>query len=236
MPDKPAIKNTLILITAVGGTLLGLILVGTAAISVLGASRPEPPAQTPPVTESRPLTLPTVTIAPSKTVIPTTAPTETPTASPTLPETPTSSPTIPPTSVPATAIPPTNTPSPTVPPAGAARGLTNITFSVDNPVVAASQRIVFRFSVTNSTGQKIVFGYMGVAVLDTSGSTIKFQTSWTGWELGPGQTQSWDDGVIIDTPGTYRLQLSACFPSVDACAAGAGEWEMLAPAVTVTVN
>ncbi|GAB4482857.1 MAG: hypothetical protein Kow00124_31980 [Anaerolineae bacterium] len=236
MPEKPTTKNIVILVAAIGGTTLGLILLGVAAISLLSASRPEPLPQAPPVTESRPLTLPTATIALTETLIPTTAPTETPAASSTPPETPTSSPTIAPTGVPATIIPPTDTPAPTAPPAGAARGLTNITFSVDNPVVAANQRIIFRFSVTNSTAQKIVFGYMGVAVLDASGNNVQFQTSWTGWELGSGQTQSWDDGVTIGTPGTYLLQLSGCFPSVDACAAGQGEWEVLAPAVTVTVN
>lgn len=223
--------------------LLGCILV---AVAIFFFVRPNIAAFAAPTATATPSPTATLTATPTATDVPATpTPTETPepqeTATPTEEPTSTPEPTaIPPTRVAATAILPTDTPVPQPtdpPPPSNIHGLTDITFSVDNPTVGANQRIQFRFSVTNDTTSPLVIGFLGVAVLDASGNnTGVFHTSWTGWVMDPKKTENWVDGLAIGTPGTYQLQLAACFPGVDECNSGLGEWAVLAPLVTVTVN
>jgi len=219
--------------------LVGFGLVIFAVVALLLPARPAQPVEPPvPSVEPRDITFPTATPIPTQepptatpTVTPSPAPTEGATATATAPQAPQS------TRPPATAIPPTNTAAPTAPPASADWGLTNVTFSVDNPTVGANQRIQFRFSVaTGGTKGEVVFGYLGVAIIDANGQNVGYHTSWTGWKLAVNEKMDWVDGLTIGTPGTYHLQLSGCFPSVDACAGGTGTWVTLAAPVTVTVN
>jgi hypothetical protein len=107
---------------------------------------------------------------------------------------------------------------------------------VENPIVGANQALWFNFSVTNpSISDPIPFGFLGAAVMSTAGQSLAFQASWTGSELEPGQTLNWRDHTAIGTPGTYLLQLSICYSSVEGCNSGTG-WELLAQPVTVTVQ
>lgn len=226
----------------VGGALIAVTLYLLLAPAHADVTSPTPTL--PPIT--RTLFFPTATLAtvdePSPTaqaqIAPTGSPTDNPAATGEPEATAQPNPTNPPPTEPPvpTATPlPTDTPQPTSP--SAIAGLSNVKFWVDNPVVVANTRISFNFSVTNSGATDIVFGPLGVVVLDANGNNIHFHTSWPRWELKPGKTENWNDGVTIGTPGTYQLRLSACIPyNGDHCDSGGGDWYNLSDPVTVTVN
>jgi hypothetical protein len=217
--------------------LVGLILLGAAiyfvAFPPAGASPGLTP--TPPLEVTRPVMFPTATTAPTDTPVPTATPT--PTEQPTQPPTPSA--TTPPLVQPTSPIVATNPPPPTAPPtattASSSHGLTGVSFSVENPTVGANQQIWFNFSVTNGSGQVLPYGFLGVAIFNSTGTNVGFHTSWSGSSLNPGQTLNWRDGLVISTAGSYQLQLSICYSSVTVCGSG-GEWELLGPRVPVTVN
>jgi LysM repeat protein len=140
-----------------------------------------------------------------------------------------------PTSPPATATPPP-------PPVTGARGVTG-TLTLCNPekpsFAADIERICFRELIVNTTSQPVSYGMLGVRATNLTGGPSQFQTSWRGdLVLGAGAQGptggGWEDGIYIDEPGTYRLQLAMCFSSVDACLAGSG-WETLTTGVDVKV-
>jgi LysM repeat protein len=155
-------------------------------------------------------------------------------------------------SQPATPVPPapgaTATPPPaataTPPPAPVtgARGVTG-TLTLCNPekpsFAADIERICFRELIVNTTGTPITYSYLGVRATNLTGGPSQFQTSWRG-DLTLGANAQgpsgggWEDGIYIDEPGTYRLQLAICFSTVDGCLAGTG-WETLTTGVDVKV-
>jgi hypothetical protein len=75
-----------------------------------------------------------------------------------------------------------------------------------------------------------------VVVYDSNGNNVHFHTSWTGWVMDPGQTVSWSDTVAIGTSGSYKLQLSICYSSVETCQGSGGDWELAASPVDITVR
>lgn len=228
--------------------MCGLVLiVGAAALFLIpgltgggGKAGSEEPQDGPTPTVERTLIFPTATVGPTE------RPTETevveeeeeesedettPTAEPTATKAPVQNPTNPP-----PPPPPTDTPPPP-PPLFDIPGLTGVNFWVDNPVVAANERISFNFSVTNEGTESIIFGPLGVAIKDAGGTTIDFHTSWTRWELEPEKTENWNDGVMIGNPGSYLLELSACIPTNDDhCDVSGGDWYALFNTIAVTVN
>lgn len=233
-PPRPMPILPLIISGAV--ILVGLALLGVAIyfIAFSPASTVNRSTPTPPFAPTRSVMFPTATTAPTDTPLPTATPTEQPTEPPV--PTATTPPLIQPTSpVVATNPPPPTAPPPTATVASSSHGLTGISFSVENPTVSANQQIWFNFSVTNGGSQVLPYGFLGVAIFNSSGSNIGFHTSWSGSSLNPGQTLSWRDGLAIGTPGSYQLQLSICYSSVNVCGSG-GEWELLGPRVPVTVN
>lgn len=243
MSDSSGSKKLPVLPLVLGGAAIiaGCVLIGITLYSFLPLSPGKAPSSPTPE-QVRTVSFPTATLPmpvdPSPT--PTSQPAETETTTPaeTQQTIPTSTPA--PTEQPATnpAVP-TEAPPPTEAPTLAPspiEGLTNITFTVDNPVVSPNERIVFRFTVTNSGTEDIIFGYLGVAVLDGAGNNVHFHTSWTQWFLSPGKTENYVDGLAIGTPGAYQMRLSACFPGVDECNNGEGTWTYLGSPVDVTVN
>lgn len=250
--QQPGGVPVLILILAGGGVLIGLALLAVAAfflIAPAGRGAVQPAEELVAEVTLSGLSLPTATVAlPSATPAPTDTaeptPTETPAGSPTPAPTntsapapttaPASNPTARPTSPPAptaTSVPPTSPPVPTT-----IEGLSNFGFSVNNPNASTGERIYFQYSITNTLDSKVTMGFTGVAVFDAAGNNVRFHASWTGWEMEARQTMPWNDSLEpIGTPGTYKLYLSACFPSVDACQTGVGRWANLAGPVTVTI-
>ncbi len=242
--------NPLILAGIGGAMLLGLLFVVGAlllATGVIGggermSAAEQAGVEVPTLAQGQGGGLPTATpLIPTETPPPTDTPAPSATPSPEFTATtePANTSVPQPTNPPATAAP-TSTPVPVtdtpVPAPTNIKGLTSISFSVDNPTVGVNQRIQFRFSLSNPTDDKITLGYAGVAILDTSGAQVAYHTSWTNWIMDEGKTENWVDGVTIGAPGSYTLQFTVCFPDVDACAAGVGEWFVMAPPVAVTVQ
>ncbi len=148
------------------------------------------------------------------------------------------SPAIPP--APTATPPPTATPAP--PPVTTSHGVTGqLTLcNPEKPSFAADiERICFRELITNTTGAPVSYGLLGVSATNLTGGPDQFQTSWRGDlsvpPFGTGPTGGgWEDGIYIDVPGAYRLQLAICFSSVDGCLSGIG-WELLTAGVDVKV-
>ncbi len=240
-PDVAALLPFVIAgIVVLGGAVL-LVLAGYFLV-MRGPSAPE--LERPTATPGIPLSIPTATpvsTLPAQTgavAMPTATQGEPPTAPPTdVPPTgqPTTVPTNPP--PPTATRAPTSSPTPPPTPTPAAGQVINAAFSVENPVVGVNQRVWFNFSVTNpSQTDNLPFGYLGAALMNSAGQNVAFQASWTGSELAPGQTLNWRDGLAIGTPGTYSLQLSICYSSVEACNGAGGNWQLLAQPVTITVQ
>lgn len=249
--QSPAV-NPLIIVGIGGVILVGLLFVVGAlllATGVIGgggrmAADEQAVVEVPTLEQGQGGGFPTATpLLPTETPLPTDTPEPSATPSPeftaTAEPTHTAIPQVQPTNPPATTAP-TSTPVPAtdtpVPAPTNIKGLTSISFSVDNPTVGANQRIQFRFSLSNPTDNKITLGYAGVAIIDAAGAQVAYHTSWTNWIMDEGKTENWVDGVTIGAPGNYTLQFTACFPDVDACASGVGEWFVMAPPIAVTVQ
>jgi hypothetical protein len=235
---------------AVGGAvaLIGCMLIGFILITTLspGLPRRATPTPSPTVTPLGEPMFPTATQAVVET---TPTPTEEATAEETEEpdgeetEEPTGEPTDAPTDAPAptrapqpTQAPqPTDTPQPTEAPSSAR--LTNVSFSVTNPTVSPDEGIIFNFSLTNpNASEELPLGIVGVVLFDSSGNNVHFHTSWTGWVMEPGQTVSWSDTLAIGTSGSYKLQLSICYSSIEVCQGSGGEWELAAQPVDIVVR
>ena len=139
-----------------------------------------------------------------------------------------------------TTPPPASTPAPA--PVTGSHGVTG-TLTLCNPekpsFAADIERICFRELIVNTTSSPVNYGFLGVQATNLTGGPNQFQTSWRGdLSLAPGAQGpvggGWEDGIYIDEPGTYRLQLAVCFNTVDGCLAGSG-WETLTSGVDVKV-
>jgi hypothetical protein len=228
--------------------VIGIALLGTAAVFMLRPAADEVADNATSTPAETRVVIPTATIAPTNTTAPTATATVPVTAT-ILAETATPAPSatpIPPTPAPAqpTAAQPTTKPNPTntptsVPPTSppASSRIINPTFAVESATVGVNQKIWFTFSVTNaSTTTSLPIGELGAVVFNSSGQNVYFQESWSGFELTPGQKLDHRDGVPgIGTAGTYTMRLTICYSAKSACAGG-GEWEMLSPPVTVTIQ
>jgi hypothetical protein len=233
---------------AVGGAvaLIGCMLIGFILITTLSPGLPrratptpsptvtplgEPmfPTATQAVDEPTPTPTGEVTEEPEATEEPAEEETEEPTREPTDAPAPTSAP------QPTTAPPPTNTPQPTESPSSGR--LSNVSFSVTNPTVSPNEGIIFNFSLTNaSPTEELPLGIVGVVLFDSSGNNVHFHTSWTGWVMEPGQTVSWSDTLAIGTSGSYKLQLSICYSSIEVCQGSGGDWQLMAQPVDIVVR
>lgn len=126
-----------------------------------------------------------------------------------------------------TTAPPTNT-SP--PPVSSAQGLVANYFNVTKTTVAAGEQIWFQFQVVNTSGSTVAFGML--AGHTDVGFTAK---SWSE-ALVAGRTLTWEDHLIITTPGTYQLYLGVCFRESTSCLSGAQTWDRLSNYITITVQ
>lgn len=230
--DSPRAVPGIVIVGIVLAIVLGVGLIGLAIYPLLAPSGTIPDPT--PTFVRTPVVIPTMTlIAPTDTPVPTSPPpTEAPEPTEPTPTQISPPPTSPPV-LPPTALPPTHTPAPS-PTSG--RNLSP-SFSVENSVVNAGDRIWFNFSVTNpSLLETLPFGFLGASV-ERDGVNLShlFQASWTGSELAPGQTLNWRDGLHINEAGTYQLRLTICYSSVEACNTGQG-WEHLSGPVTVEVH
>ncbi len=147
-------------------------------------------------------------------------------------------------SVPPAAAPtqPASGPTPAGSPVTTTHGVTG-QFTLCNPekpsFAANIERICFREIVFNTTGQPVSYSLLGVQATNLGGGPNQFQTSWRGDLVIPAGGQGptaggWEDGIYIEAPGAYRLQLAICFLNVDSCQLGLG-WEILTPGVDVKV-
>lgn len=185
-----------------------------------------------------------ITIVIPPTPIPTNTPTETPppppTATPAPEPTPTEEPTatpVPPTQPPAPAAPPpTQPPPPTEPPAPppptTANGVEGkITFREGRNTYGVGERVFVRIEAKNTTTGPVQFGVLGLTT-----SQGAFQTSWSDSFIGAGETFTHEDGVPFPAPGSYKLWLSICFSSRDACQGPDGNWARFEPGLDVIIQ
>lgn len=126
-------------------------------------------------------------------------------------------------------------------PVNAARGVTS-ELSLCNPekptFATKIERICFRMKITNTTSSKISYSILGVQATNLSGGANQFHSSWRGDlsvaanSVGP-TSSGWEDGIFIQEPGTYALQVAICYAVTDTCFIGSG-WEILTPGARVT--
>lgn len=126
-------------------------------------------------------------------------------------------------------------------PVNAARGITG-ELSLCNPekptFATKIERICFRMKITNTTSSKINYSILGVQATNLSGGANQFQSSWKGDlsvdanSVGP-TSSGWEDGIYIQNPGTYALQVAICYAITESCFIGTG-WEILTPGAKVT--
>ena len=208
----------------------------TPVPTVIHTATPSPtnterPTATATITETEP---PTDTPAPEES--------ETPTVTRTATRRPTSSTPLPTAPPPATATPTVAS----VVSGGGGHGVTG-QLSLCNPKpsyaaksdVFEGERICVNELITNTGGETLTYGVLGVRAQNLTGGPSYFQSSWRG-DLavpagGNGPTGSgWQDGLYL-TEGSYSLSLSICYSSVDDCVGTGGNWETLTPGITVQV-
>ncbi len=150
--------------------------------------------------------------------------------------------------------PPANTPAPgntqPPPPPASARGLTgSLRLCEARTTYAVGERICFVELIKNTTSGAISYGILGVQAANAAGGT-QFQTSWSGaghaggvLYIDPGCEGpmnrcdgQWEDGIRLQTAGSYQLRLSICYSSFDTCASGGGDWETLTAPIAVQVQ
>ncbi|MGH2523192.1 MAG: SH3 domain-containing protein [Anaerolineales bacterium] len=134
---------------------------------------------------------------------------------------------------------------PTTKPPASSRGIVGqLTLCNPRTTYAISERVCFVERIVNTTGGTIAYGLLGVQAANLSGGPSQFQTSWSG-ELfinagctGPTDTCGgpWEDGIRINTAGSYRLTMQICYATVDACQGSSADWETLAKAIFITVQ
>ncbi|MBI5081598.1 MAG: LysM peptidoglycan-binding domain-containing protein [Chloroflexi bacterium] len=175
-----------------------------------------------------------ITVAPQTTALPTASPNRSATATPTT--------VLSPLIIGGVA---TATPAPSsivgASPVNAARGITG-ELSLCNPekptFATKIERICFRMKITNTTSSKINYSILGVQATNLSGGANQFQSSWKGDlsveanSVGP-TSGGWEDGIYIQNPGTYALQVAICYAITESCFIGTG-WEILTPGAKVT--
>jgi Bacterial SH3 domain len=149
---------------------------------------------------------------------------------------------------PATATPrPVANPNPG--PVAGTRGVSGqLTLCSPKTTYAVGERVCFVEWIKNNTAEPIGYGILGVQATNLAGGG-QFQTSWSG-ELVPGGllgidpgclgptdrcNGQWEDGVILRTPGTYRLTLQLCYSDFGTCLGNDGVWEVLSAAITIAV-
>jgi hypothetical protein len=197
----------------------------------------------------RPTATHTLTPIPSPTEEPTETDTPEASASPSPTRTRTRAPTRAVTSAPVATQPPLPTATPTQPAAasgGGARGMTG-QLSLCNPKQSYAaksdtfqgERICVRELISNTTGETITYGVLGVLAQNTSGGQNAFQSSWRGdLSVPPGGNGptggGWEDGLYL-TEGSYVLSLSICYSTVDECVGASGAWETLTPGIPIQV-
>jgi hypothetical protein len=146
---------------------------------------------------------------------------------------------------------PTAAPNPVGGPVAGTHGITGQLRLCNNKTTyGTSERICFVESIRNTTAAPVSYGILGVQASSLSGGGGQFQTSWSA-DLAPGHVLwidpgcegptdrcngSWEDGMTIRTPGTYRLVLSVCFSEFNTCLGTSGDWETLSQPIVVSVQ
>jgi hypothetical protein len=108
---------------------------------------------------------------------------------------------------------------------------------------AVNERIWFTFDLTNSTGQPVLYGVLGVVAIDldpSDGNGGLFHTSWDGnlapgGQLSLGPTFHHRDNLSISVTGSYQLFVSMCFSAFNDCYGG-GIWENPSGPIGVTIQ
>jgi hypothetical protein len=177
---------------------------------------------------------PTVTASPTPPVTDTPVPTDTPPPTATNPPAPV---VVLPTNTPVPP-PPTNTAAPPPgPQPGTVNGISAAHFALQNRAqLWVNGDIWFEFRVTNSSGNNVPYGALGVMPRRNGVDLPQwFQRSWGGNDdfLSPSGL-SWDDRIRIPESGAYTLRLMICFESGPACMSG-GTFHTLSQEIPVNL-
>lgn len=228
------LKNLPTVPLVIGGvvTLMGCVLiVGIAYAVLVPRSTGSQVAQAEPTATRRFVTATPISTA---TATPTDTPTATPTDLPTA--TPTNTPILP-TRRPATAVPPTNTALPPTAVLGADLGITNIGFNLSLTTQGKGLEIPFFFKLHNSNNYQIPFGYLGVAVQDSTGASVAFRKNYINSYLDALQTISVHDAIKIYKVGNMNAYLVICLSHNDyACDQPGADYHQLAGPIAVTIT
>jgi LysM repeat protein len=133
----------------------------------------------------------------------------------------------------APAAAPTATPAPAGAPAGpvySSRGLTGVSFSIENPNVMVGDEMWFDFKVTNAGGR------LDYAVLSIHSDAGVSGQSWTYSHFNGNQTLEWRDHIQIYSAANYLFYLAICYDNKDACLANQAPWDRLSQDVFVSVT
>ncbi len=98
--------------------------------------------------------------------------------------------------------------------------------------------------ITNTIGQRMAYGVIGVEIISRATNEKNFHTSFSGdLHIGPHCTGprdecggEWLDQIRIERAGKYGLALAICYNSVQDALAGRGDWETLTPYIEIEVD
>lgn len=182
-----------------------------------------------------PSPLPTDTPVPTETPLPTdTLEPPTPEPSPTSVPEPTEAPTLPPTAtrrpVTPTPVRPTATPVPVAKHVVGSHGVSGLVIARDKTTFAVGEKAFFTYEALNQTADPVGFELLGIKA-----SNGQFNTSWVNPDfILPNVPFKHDDGMIFNTPGTYKVVLAICFAR---CGESDADWEEFPyGAATITVR
>jgi hypothetical protein len=143
----------------------------------------------------------------------------------------------------ATPVPPT--PTATLRPAATATGVTGTTgnirvdyFYLTNNItqVTAGTPFQFRFKITNLTGQPLSFGGMGAIALPGGPAQPSWSTVTDGKPIPVGGELEWEDNMVINQPGTYKIHLGICRQGTQSSCENPAGWQVLSGGIDLVVR
>lgn len=179
-----------------------------------------------------------VTATPISTATPTPTDTPSPTSTDQPTSTPSSTPTHPPvTRVPSTAVPPTNTPVPPTPVLGAELGLDGIGFNLSIRTQGKGLEIPLFVKVHNANNFQVPFGYLGVGVHDSTGTSVAFRKLKINSYLDANEYYSAHDAIKVYKIGEMDAFFVICISSNDyACDQPGADYHQLAGPIHLTIT
>lgn len=111
-----------------------------------------------------------------------------------------------------------------------AHGVSGLVVARDRATFSAGEKAFFTYEALNHTKDPIGFDLLGIKA-----SNGQFNTSWVNPDvIVPGEPFRHDDGMVFNSPGTYKVILAICF---DRCGEADADWEEYPHgAATITVK